>query len=225
MLKLLRLLFLLLFCLQAYSQNTDLSINIEAQNLNGTAISQVDIYEDFQYLITLSNSGNAVNNATISIDFDDDLTLLSSNSQNNNNGASKVTNINIVDNILTASIANMPNNSSVELLVLVSAPTNLGGIAVNGTINPPSGTTDTNTNNNQSIISIDVLDIVIDFSVTHSQTQPTEGTPIKSWGDEATYQFTITNNSTINFPIELIRGRLYLLHFLIIDNPLLSLFL
>jgi gliding motility-associated-like protein/uncharacterized repeat protein (TIGR01451 family) len=210
MLKLFRLLFLLLFCLQAYSQNTDLSINIEAQNLNGTAISQVDIYEDFQYLITLSNSGNAVNNATISIDFDDDLTLLSSNSQNNNNGASNVTNINIVDNILTASIANMPNNSSVELLVLVSAPTNLGGIAVNGTINPPSGTTDTNTNNNQSIISIDVLDIVIDFSVTHSQTQPTEGTPINSWGDEATYQFTITNNSTINFPIELIRGRLIL---------------
>jgi uncharacterized repeat protein (TIGR01451 family)/gliding motility-associated-like protein len=194
----------------AFGQTTDLSIAIEAQNLSGTAISQVDIYEDFQYLITVSNSGNSVNNAAISIDFDDDLTLLSSSSQNNVNGATDFSNIDTTNNVLTALIANMPNNSSVELLVLVTAPTNLGGIAVNGTVGPPEGTTDTNTSNNQSIISIDVLDIIIDFSVTHTQIQPTSGTPISAWGDEVTYQFTITNNSAIAFPVDAIRGKLIL---------------
>ncbi len=169
-------------------------------------MSQVDIYEDFQYMVTISNSGNAVNDAEITIDFDDDLSLLSSSSQNNINGASDVSNINIIANSLTASVANMPNNSSVELLVLVTAPTNLGGIAANGTISPPSGTTDTNLDNNQSIISIDVLDIIIDFSISHTQIQPTEGTAISTWGDEVTYQFTITNNSEIDFPLSTIMG-------------------
>lgn len=208
--KLCRLCFLFLLCAQVHSQTTDLSINIEAQNLGGTPISQIDIYEDFQYVITLSNSGNAVSNASISVDFDDDITIISTSSQNNINGASNVSGIAITTNVLTATVANMPNNSSVELLVLVSAPTNLGGIAVNGTIIPPAGTTDTNTSNNQSIISIDVLDIVIDFEVTHTQIQPASGTPIDAWGDEVTYQFTITNNSEIDFPVEAIRGRLVL---------------
>ena len=208
--KLCRLCFLFLLCSQAHSQTTDLSINIEAQNLGGTPISQVDIYEDFQYLITLSNSGNTVSNTTISVDFDDDITIISTNSQNNINGASNVSDIAITANVLTGIVANMPNNSSVELLVLVSAPTNLGGIAVNGTISPPDDITDTNKNNNQSIISIDVLDIIIDFDVAHTQIQPTPGTPIDAWGDEVTYQFTITNNSEINFPVETIRGRLIL---------------
>ncbi len=205
-------LLLLFLCNASFllSQTTDLSINIEAQNLSGTAISQVDIYEDFQYLITLSNTGNAINNASISVDFDDDITIISTNSQNNINGASDVSVISITGNVLTATVANMPNNSSVELLVLVSAPTNLGGIAVNGSISPPNGTTDTNTSNNQSIISIDVLDIVIDFVVTHTQIQPAPGTPINAWGDEVTYQFTITNNSEIDFPVEAIDGRLIL---------------
>lgn len=208
--KLCRFCFLFLICSQAHSQTTDLSINIEAQNLGGTPISQVDIYEDFQYLITLSNSGNAVSNANISVDFDDDITIISTNSQNNINGAADVSDIAITANVLTGIVANMPNNSSVELLVLVSAPTNLGGIAVNGTISPPNDITDTNTNNNQTIISIDVLDIIIDFEVAHTQIQPTPGTPIDAWGDEVTYQFTITNNSGINFPVETIRGRLIL---------------
>ena len=208
--KRLGLLFVFLWMAQVYGQTTDLSIAIEAQNLSGAAVSQVDIYEDFQYLITISNSGNLVNDASISIDFDNDLTILTSNSQNNNNGASNISNIDITDNILTASIANMPNNSSVELLVLVTAPTNLGGIAANGTINPPSGTTDTNTSNNQSIISIDVLDIIIDFTVSHIQINPTSGTPITAWGDEVTYQFTIANNSAIDFPVEAIQGKLLL---------------
>lgn len=211
MLKSICLLFV--FCVNACllsAQTTDLSITIEAQDLNGTTVSQVDIYEDFQYLITISNSGNAVNDATISIDFDDDLALISTNSQNNINGASDISNINVVANVLTASIDNMPNNSSVELLVLVTAPTNLGGIAANGNIIPPAGTTDTNSNNNQSIISIDVLDIVIDFSVTQTQIQPTLGTPINAWGDEVTYQFTITNNSAVDFPVSTIFGNIKL---------------
>lgn len=192
------------------AQTTDLSIAIEAQNLSGTAISQINIYEDFQYLITVSNTGNAVNNATIAIDFDDDITIISSSSQNNVNGATDFSNVNVASNVLTGLIANVPNNASVELLVLVTAPTNLGGIAANGIVSSPTGTTDTNTSNNQSIISIDVLDIVIDFSVTHTQIQPSLGTPINAWGDEVTYQFTITNNSAIDFPVDAISGNLNL---------------
>jgi gliding motility-associated-like protein/uncharacterized repeat protein (TIGR01451 family) len=211
MLKSIKLLFFLIINLSLLSaQTTDLSINIEAQNLAGTPISQVNIYEDFQYLITLSNSGNATNNANISVDFDDDITIISTSSQNTINGASDVSDITITDNVLTGIITILPNNSSVELLVLVSAPTNIGGIAVNGTINPSAGTTDTNTSNNQSIISIDVLDIVIDFEITHTQIQPASGIPIDNWGDEVTYQFTITNNSEIDFPIETIEGKLIL---------------
>jgi len=175
-----RLLFLFLFCLQAHSQTTDLSIAIEAQNLSGTAISQIDIYEDFQYLVTVLNSGNTVNNATISVNFDADLTIISYNSQNNNAGASDFSDIDITGNVLTASLATMPNNSSVQLLVLVTAPTNLGGITANGTISPPTDTQDINTSNNQAIISIDVLDVIIDFSVTHTQINPTEGTAISA---------------------------------------------
>ena len=76
MIKQLCLLFLCFLCAQVQSQTTDLSINIEAQNLGGSAISQVDIYEDFRYLITISNSGNTVSNSEISIDFDDDLTII-----------------------------------------------------------------------------------------------------------------------------------------------------
>lgn len=208
--KLCRLFVLFLLCSYAHSQTTDLSINVEAQNLSGTAISQIDINEDFQYLITLSNSGNTVNNATISVNFDNDITIISTNSQNNINGASNVSNVGITSNVLTAVVDNMPNNSSVELLVLVTAPTNIGGIAVNATISTPTGTTDTNTSNNQSIISIDVLDIIIDFVVTHSQISPASGTPINAWGDEVTYQFTITNNSDIDFPVEFIEGNLIL---------------
>lgn len=205
-----RVLLFFLMCIQVHSQTTDLSISVEAQNLSGTPISQVNIYEDFQYVITVLNSGNSVNDATISVNFDADLTIISYNSQNNNAGASDFSNINIPGNVLTASIATMPNNSSVELLVLVTAPTDLGGITANGTVSPPSTTTDINTSNNQAIISIDVLDIVIDFSVTHTQINPVESTAITAWGDEVTYQFTITNNSAIDFPVSSITGNLIL---------------
>ena len=205
-----RLLVLFLLGLQLHSQTTDLSISIEAQDLTGTAISQADIYEDFQYVITVLNSGNTVDNASISVNFDADLTILSYNSQNNVAGASDFSNIDVTSNVLNASIATMPNNSSVELLVLVTAPTSLGGITANGTVNPPATTQDTNTSNNQAIISIDVLDVIIDFSITQSQINPLEGTAISAWGDLVTYQFTITNNSAIDFPVSSIEGELSL---------------
>ncbi|WP_111683279.1 DUF7933 domain-containing protein [Winogradskyella tangerina] len=203
----------LLFCLNAFvlsAQTTDLSIAIEAQDLGGNPVSQVDIFEDFQYVITILNSGNSVNDASFSVDFDEDLTIISTTSQNNSNGASNISVVDLTDNVLTANIASMPNNSSVELLVLVTAPPTLGGIAANGIVSPPDGTTDVNSNNNQSIISIDVLDIVIDFVVTHTQIQPSPGTAINMWGDEVTYQFTITNNSEIDFPLSFIEGKLIL---------------
>ncbi|GAB5565276.1 MAG: hypothetical protein Wins2KO_23390 [Winogradskyella sp.] len=212
--KLYRLFVLFAVCTQLHSQTTDLSIAIEAQNLSGTSISQIEIFQDFQYLITVSNSGNSVNDTSISIDFDNDLTVNSFASQNNTNGASEISNIDITDNVLTATIANMPNNSSVELLVIVTAPSNLGGIAANGTVNPPNGTTDTNTSNNQSIISIDVLDVLIDFTVTHQQIQPSPGTAIGAWGDQVNYHFTITNNSVIDYPLASFETRL------VLDSPI-----
>lgn len=196
----------LLFC-----QTTDLSIAIEAQDLNGNTISQISIYENFQYVVTILNSGNSVSNATISINFDTDLTILSFTSQNNNAGASDVSNINVNNNVLTGTIAIMPSASSVELQIVVTAPTTLGGIAANGTVTPPTDIQDNNTSNNQSVISIDVLDDVeIDFTVTHSQIQPTISTPISDWGETVTYQFTITNNSTITFPLDAFSGALEL---------------
>ncbi len=208
--KLYRIFILFAVCTQLHSQTTDLSIAIEAQNLSGTSISQIDIFEDFQYLITVSNSGNAVNDTSISVDFDDDLIINSFSSQNNTNGASDFSNIDVTANVLTATIASMPNNSSVELLVMVTAPSNLGGIAADGTVSPPDGTTDTNTSNDQSIISIDVLDVLIDFTVTHQQIQPSPGSAISAWGDQVTYQFTITNNSAIDYPLASFQGDLFL---------------
>lgn len=102
----------------------------------------------------------------------------------------------------------MPNSSSVELLVSVRAPITPGGIATSALIFAPNGTTDTNTANNQSIISIDVNDIPIDFSVNYIQVTPPEGTEISNWNDTVTYQFTITNNTNIAFPLNSFSGRM-----------------
>lgn len=203
------LLYLNLWLLSA--QTTDLSIVLEAQNTSGSAVSQVALYENFQYLVTIANSGDAVSNSAFSIQLDTDLTLNSYVSQNNFGGSSDAANFNLSGaNLLTGTVANMPNNSSVEVLITVTAPTNLGGIAATASVNPPNNVTDTNTSNNESIISIDVVDIEIDFSVTHSQISPTTGTPINAWGDIVTYQFTITNNSIIDFPLERFSGILSL---------------
>ena len=213
--KFVRFIFFILFSMQLIAQTTDLSIVAQAQSTVGTALSQVEIFEDFQYVVTIINSGNAVNNAVFEITMVDDLqnlTLANINSQNNIGGASNASGFNLsTSNILTGTVANLPTNSSVEIKIEVTAPSSVGGIAINAIISTPNGTTDINTSNNQSLISIDVIDVDINFSITHEQISPALGTPLPSWNSPATYQFTITNNSDIDFPLEAIEARLTLL--------------
>nr|WP_321233811.1 gliding motility-associated C-terminal domain-containing protein [uncultured Psychroserpens sp.] len=209
--KLFRFFFFFLICLQLHSQTTDLSIVAQAQNTGGTSVSQVEIFQDFQYIVTIINSGNPVADTTFEITMSASLQNLDINaitSQNNIGGASNASNLVLTGSVLTGSVANLPTDSSVELKIDVTAPATVGGIAINAIISPPNGTTDTNTSNNQSLISIDVIDVDIDFSVTHSQVTPTEGTGISAWNDTVTYQFTITNNSAIDYPLESFKGTL-----------------
>ncbi|WP_053990523.1 gliding motility-associated C-terminal domain-containing protein [Mangrovimonas sp. TPBH4] len=202
------------FCfafLNIHSQTTDLAIVVEAQNLSGTDISQVEIYEQFQYLVTIINSGNAVNNATFSVDMDDEVTVVSYESQNNLGGASEASSFSLSsENVLTGTVASLPNNASVEIKILAHAPIVLGGIAVNVAVSPPDTTTDTNPNNNTSIISMGVIDLPIDFTVTYAQINPAAGTGISAWNDTVTYEFTITNNSSIDFPLNSFSGKMSL---------------
>lgn len=194
-----------------FSQTTDLSIVVAAQDLNGNDISQAHIYEDFQYVITIINSGNSVNNASFSQVINPNVTVLSYNSQNQQGGASEAGSFNLTpENILYGTVANMPNNSSVEIRVMVKAPLDIGGIATEANVYVPSEVTDTDTSNNQSIISIDITDVDIDFTVTYAQTNPTEGTGISAWDDVVTYEFTITNNSIIEYPLSGFKGRMNL---------------
>lgn len=200
---------LILFCfsfISTHSQTTDLAIVVSAQNTSGNPISQVNIYEEFQYLVTIINSGEATSNATFSQTIDTNLFYLSATSQNTSGGATLVSNLDFSANTVSGTIVNMPSNSSVEVLVLVKAPLNPGGIATSTIITPANGIMDVNTNNNQSIISIDVNDLPIDFTVTHSQISPPSGTTISSWNETITYNFTITNNSAIDFPISNFSG-------------------
>ncbi|WP_452225364.1 DUF7933 domain-containing protein [Lacinutrix chionoecetis] len=202
---------LILFCfsfLNINAQSTDLSIIVAAQNLSNNPVSQVNINQDFQYLVTILNSGNAVNNATFSQVLNANVSYFTAMSQNATGGASDVSNLMFSGNELTGTIANMPANSSVAVLVTVRAPIVPGGIATSVTVFPPDGTTDTIPANNQSVISIDVNDLPIDFSVVYSQITPPEGTGITNWDDTVTYEFTITNNSSIAFPLESFSGRM-----------------
>lgn len=220
--KFFRSIFFLLACSQVYGQTTDLSIVAQAQSTEGTAVSQVQIFEDFQYIITIINSGNDVTNATFEITMDNDLENLdidAISSQNNSGGASNASNLVLNGSILTGTVANLPSDSSVELKIEVTAPSTVGGIAINAVISAPNGTTDTNTSNNQSLISIDVIDVAIDFTVTQTQISPTEGTPISAWNTDVTYQFTITNNSAIDFPLERFYGELSLITSLDYGRP------
>ena len=72
-------------------------------------MSQVEIFEDFQYVVTIINSGNAVNNAVFEITMDDDLqnlTLANINSQNNIGGASNASGFNLsTSNILGSHVS------------------------------------------------------------------------------------------------------------------------
>lgn len=188
------------FC---FSQTTDLAIIVEAQDLNGNDVSQVHIYEEFQYLISISNSGNPVSNASFSQVINNQAEVISFESINAFGGATLASNLELSpNNTLTGVITEMPTSSSVEIRILLKAPLTLGGIATNAIVFPPDNTTDTNTSNNQSIISIEVTDVDIDFSVVIQQTSMNENTPISNWNETVTYQFTITNNSAIEYPID-----------------------
>jgi hypothetical protein len=90
--------------------------------------------------------------------------LSSITSQNNIGGATIAGGFNLsTTNVLTGSVLSLPTDSSVEIKIEVAAPSVVGGIAIDAIISPPSGTTDTNTSNNQSLISIDVIDVDINF--------------------------------------------------------------
>lgn len=195
----------------SFSQTTDLSIVVAAQSLSSNDISQAHIYEEFQYVITIINSGNSVNNASFTQSINPNVEVLSYNSQNQQGGASEAGSFTLTpENMLLGTVASMPNNSSVEIRVVVKAPLNIGGIATEANVFVPSDVTDTDPSNNQSIISIDITDVDIDFTVTYAQTNPTEGTGISAWNDIVTYEFTITNNSIIDYPLSGFKGRVNL---------------
>lgn len=199
----LTIIFLFTFII-GWSQTTDLSTSIEVTDLNGTSISNVVIFEEFYYVTTVSNSGNSVNNATFFQQLDPDVVAISYESINPLGGADLAINFTYDSNAntLTALLPSMPSSSSVEIRVRVRAPKFSGGIATTATVTPPDGTTDTTPNSNTSIVSMDVTYEPLDFSVTYTQVNPTSGTGISAWGDQVTFEFTITNNSDIQYPID-----------------------
>ncbi len=199
-------LFLFLFITSFYSeaQSTDLAILVEAQNTSDVDVSQVHIYQEFQYIITILNSGNAVNNATFTQEINPNIDVISYTYQNATSGAGIVTNFSLDDttNTLSGTVTSLPTNSSIEIKVTVIAPTFIGGIATNASVFPPNDVIDIDDTNNTSIISIDVSDVDIDFTVALNQISPSEGTPINAWGDNVTYQVTISHYSSIAFPLD-----------------------
>ena len=197
----LSLLFLFSSICSLVAQSTDLAISVQAQDLSGSDISQVQLYEEFQYLVTISNSGSSVSNAQFSQSINSNAIILSYVSLNPLGGATLITDFNEAGNSIAGTINMLPAGASIQVKIILRAPDIIGGIATNVTINPPNGTTDINNANNTSIISIDVVDVLIDFTVTHSQISPPEGVSISAWNDAVTYQFTITNNSSISYPL------------------------
>lgn len=193
--------FLLISNFLSQAQSTDLSIVVEAQDLSGNALSLANIYQEFQYIITVFNSGSNVSNATFNQIIDNSVAIQSYTSINQTGGASPINPITITGNTIDATIASLPSNSSVALKVIVRAPLGSGGIATNVNVFPPDGTTDSDTSNNTSIISIDIVEIPIDFTVTYNQINPTAGNSINNWNESITYQFTITNNSSVSYPL------------------------
>ncbi|WP_046743393.1 T9SS C-terminal target domain-containing protein [Kordia zhangzhouensis] len=196
---------LLLFSLYTgWSQTTDLSTSIEVTNLNGTPISNVVLFEEFYYTVTISNSGNAVSNATFLQQLNANVEALSVESINAVGGANLATSLTYNANtaIVTATLPNMPNASSVQIRILARAPKFSGGISTTATVTPPNGTTDSTPNNNTSIVSMDVTYVPLDFSVTYQQVNPVSGTGISAWGDQVTFEFTITNNSSVQYPLD-----------------------
>lgn len=213
---------LLIFCFSVFNsaaQTTDLATTVVAETLTGAPISQVNIYGEFQYIVTIINSGNEVNNVTFSQTLSPSIFYQNATSQNPIGGATNVTNLSFVNNMLTGNVANMPANSSVEVRVLVNATIAPGGIATTVIVSPPEGITDVNLSNNTSIISIDVIDVPLDFTVEYSQVSPSEGTGISNWGDAVMYNFTITNNSSVTFPLSAFYGFIELESSLVNGRP------
>jgi hypothetical protein len=100
----------------SYAQTTDLAVTVEAQDLSGNDVSQVHIYEEFQYLITISNSGNTVSDATFTQIINQFTTVISYTSLNTTGGASDVSNFDLnTDNELTGTLASLPSSSSVQI--------------------------------------------------------------------------------------------------------------
>ncbi len=196
-------LFLCLSLSQVMAQTTDLAVLVEAQNTSDVEVSQVHIYQEFQYVLTFLNSGNLVEDATFLQEITATAEVLSFEYQNASGGADIVTDFYLdpTTNNLSGRLTSLPPSSSIEVKVTLIAPTSIGGIATNVTVTAPDGTTDLDATNNQSIISIDVIDVDIDFRVDLNQISPNESTPINAWGDTVTYQFTISNHSAIAFPI------------------------
>ncbi|MEY8849542.1 gliding motility-associated C-terminal domain-containing protein [Psychroserpens sp. XS_ASV72] len=198
------ILFVWLSCIQGISQTTNLGVLVEAQNTSNSDVSQVHIYQEFQYIITILNSGDLVENATFTQSISPTIEVTGFEYQNPSGGAGIVTDFFLDPNTneLSGTISTLPSSSSIEVKVSVVAPTEVGGVATSVTVYPPEGVSDVDETNNQSIISIDITDVDIDFIVELNQISPLEGTPINAWGDDVTYQFTITNNSAIAFPLE-----------------------
>lgn len=192
------------------AQNTDLAIAVEARNSNNQQTSQVHIYESFYYLVTITNAGNTVTNATFSQTINNTVEVINYQSQNAVGGATAATNLNFSGSTLTGTLPSMPSGASVQIRVNAYAPLNPGGINTTTNVTPPDGITDINPGSNQSIISTNVYELPIDFSIVHTQTSPTQGTGINAWGNSVTYQFTITNNNDFDFPITGFSTLLYL---------------
>ncbi|WP_104735163.1 gliding motility-associated C-terminal domain-containing protein [Hanstruepera ponticola] len=195
------LFFLYYITLIGYCQTTDLAISVEAQDLSGSDISQAHIYQEFQYLVTITNSGDAVQNAVFNQTINSGATIISFVSQNPTGGTTLITDLNEVGNQITGTIGNFPASASIQVKVVLRAPPAVGGIATTVTITPPETVTDTNEGNNISIISIDITDIIVDFTISHEQISPAPGTPINNWDDTITYHVTITNHSDITYPL------------------------
>ncbi|PQJ31426.1 hypothetical protein BST92_05590 [Nonlabens arenilitoris] len=186
-----------------YSQTTDLAITVEAQDLTGSSISQAHFYERYTYLITISNTGAPVANADFNLSLSSVNNIESAVAQNNLGGAISPASINITGNSIDGILPNMPNSSSLKILVTVRAsPIFLGGATATVMVNPPSGTTDTNPLTNTSVISIIMTERPIDFQITQTQIIPVSNGALASWGDSVTYEMTILNNSGIEYPLQ-----------------------